>query len=70
MSKGLTGLTKQQRITAFKMAEEILSRPIPAVVLRHHQGDNSDDDMDLIEERALHIIGCLRADARDLWDES
>jgi hypothetical protein len=61
-------LTKQERIVAYRIVDEILSRPIPAVVLRHQIKDGMDQFN--IEIRAAQILENLRQDAKDLWDES
>lgn len=63
-------LTKQHRVTAYKMVDEILSRQIPAVVARHHLVDTPPELESAISERVYHILDNLRSDAKDLWDES
>lgn len=63
-------LTKQHRIIAYKMVDEILSRQIPAVVARHHFVDTPPELESAISDRVYHILDNLRSDAKDLWDES
>lgn len=63
-------LTKAERITAYKMVDEVLGRAIPAVVLKHHLQGLPPDAQELIQERAEYILRQLREDAKDLWDES
>ncbi len=64
------GLTKQQRIIAYRMVDEVLSRPIPAAVERHHLSELPEVEAEEIARRAEHILRNLRGDAKDLWDES
>jgi hypothetical protein len=63
-------LTKQHRVTAYKMVDEILSRQIPAVVARHHLVDTPPELESAISDRVYYILDNLRSDAKDLWDES
>lgn len=66
----MTNLTKQERLIAYRIVDEVLSRPIPAVVFKHHSEELQGSDLFAIEERALHILKNLREDAKDLWKES
>ena len=63
-------LNKAERVLAYKIVDEILSRPVPAVVLKHQIPDGMDVDEPLILNRVFHILENLRSDAKDLWDES
>ncbi len=63
-------LTKAERVLAYKIVDEILSRPVPAVVLKHQIPEEANVDRFGIEIRVLHILENLRSDAKDLWDES
>lgn len=72
MSRHVDGPHKHHRILAWKLVDEILSREIPAVVLRHHEvteANMSPEEVALVIARANHVLRSLRADARDLWYE-
>lgn len=65
-------LTKQHRILAYRIVDEILSRGIPAVVIRHQleqDGDHTPVEKEMIIARASYILENLREDAKDLWKE-
>lgn len=51
------------------MVDEILGRPIPAVVIKHRTADMDDSDALEVTGRARDILDSLREDAKDLWEE-
>ena len=67
----MSDLTKQERILAYRMVDEILSRPVPAVVVNHQIERDSVTlaDKAKIIERADYILKNLREDAKYLWKE-
>jgi len=62
-------LTKAVRVAAYKVVDEILSKPLSAVAVRHNTEDMSEGDRSAVIDRANHILTNLREDAENLWKE-